>query len=121
MSIGNIISPTSIAILGASGGKGIVGNAVMSNIVSGGYIGKLYPVNPSSDTILDLKCYKSIIDIEDQVELAIIITPSKVVPQVMEECGKKGMKTAGFKEIREQGKILEDKVKQLLKIMELDS
>jgi acetyl coenzyme A synthetase (ADP forming)-like protein len=120
MSFENIISPTSIAVLGASGRKGSVGNAVMCNIISGGYTGKLYPVNPSSDRILDLKCYKSILDIKDPVELAIIITPSKVVPQVMEECGKKGIKTAviisaGFKEIGEQGKTLENRVKTIAK------
>jgi acetyl coenzyme A synthetase (ADP forming)-like protein len=116
----NIISPTSIAVLGASARIGSVGNAVMTNIISGGYAGKLYPVNPSASTVLSLKCYKSIIDIEDPVELAIIITPSSTVPSLMEECGKKGVKTAviisaGFKETGEQGKILEAKIKAIAK------
>jgi acyl-CoA synthetase (NDP forming) len=92
----------------------------MTNIISGGYAGKIYPVNPFADTILDLKCYKSILDIKDKVELAIIITPSSTVLSIMEECGKKGVKTAviisaGFKETGEQGKILEDKVKAIAK------
>ena len=82
----------------------------MTNIISGGFAGKLYPVNPSSETILGLKCYSSILE---AVDIAIIITPSTVVPQVLEECGKKGVKSAviiyaGFKEIGEQGKILEE-------------
>jgi len=61
----------------------------MTNIISGGFAGKLYPVNPSSETILGLKCYSSILE---AVDIAIIITPSTVVPQVLEECGKKGVK-----------------------------
>ena len=116
-----MISPASIAVLGASNRKNSVGNAVMANIISGGYAGKLYPVNPSHDTIQGLKCYKNIADIEYSVDLAIIITPSNVVPQVLEECGKKeGVKaaviiSAGFKETGEQGKILEDKIKRVAK------
>jgi acyl-CoA synthetase (NDP forming) len=92
----------------------------MTNIISGRYARKLYPANPFAETILNLKCYRSILDIEDKVELAIIITPSQIVPSVMEECGKKGVKTAviisaGFKETGEQGKILEDKVRTIAK------
>lgn len=121
MSIESIISPASVAVLGASNRKSSVGGAVMTNIISGGYTGKLYPVNPSHDTIQALKCYKSIVDIEYPVDLAIIITPSNVVPQVLEECGKKGgvkaavIISAGFKEIGQQGKILEDKIKRVAK------
>ena len=120
MNIESMFSPTSIAVLGASNRKGSVGNAVMINIISGGFAGKLYPVNPSSETILGLKCYSSILEIAEPVDLAIIIIPSKVVPRVLEECGKKGVNaaviiSAGFKEIGEQGKILEDKVKGVAK------
>ena len=121
MSIESIISPASVAVLGASNRKSSVGGAVMTNIISGGYTGKLYPVNPSHDTIQGLKCYKNIVDIEYPVDLAIIITPSNVVPQVLEECGKKGgvkaavIISAGFKEIGQQGKILEDKIKRVAK------
>jgi acyl-CoA synthetase (NDP forming) len=116
----NIISPTNVAVLGASARIGSVGNAVMTNIISGGNAGKIYPVNPSSDTVLGLKCYRSMTDIKDPVGLAIIITPSSTVPSIMEECGKKGVKTtviisAGFKETGEQGKIFEDKVKAIAK------
>jgi acetyltransferase len=103
MSIESMISPASVAVLGASNRKSSVGDAVMTNIISGGYSGKLYPINPSHDTIHGLKCYKNIVDIEYSVDLAIIITPSNVVPQVLEECGKKGgvkaavIISAGFK------------------------
>jgi acetyl coenzyme A synthetase (ADP forming)-like protein len=120
MNIESMFCPTSIAVLGASNRKGSVGNAVMTNIISGGFAGNLYPVNPSSETILGLRCYSSILEIAEPVDIAIIITPSKVVPQVLEECGKKGVKaaiiiSAGFKEIGEQGKILEQKIKSIAK------
>ena len=110
-----------MAIVGASSREGSVGNAVITNILSGGFTGKLYPVNPSSsDTILGLKCYKNIHDIDFPIDLAVIITPSNIVPQVIEECGRKGVKaaviiSAGFKETGEEGKILEDKIKRIAK------
>jgi acetyl coenzyme A synthetase (ADP forming)-like protein len=120
MGLKSLISPSNVAVLGASNRVGSVGNAVMTNILSGGFNGRVFPVNPSSDTILGVNCYRSILDIEHQVDLAIIITPSKVVPHVMEECGKKGVKTAiiisaGFKEIGEQGKVLEESIKRIAK------
>lgn len=118
MNVENIVHPKSVAIIGASNRNGSVGNAVMTNILSGGFTGNLYPVNPSSDTILGLKCYKNILDIDFYVDLAVIVTPNNIVPQVIEECGRKGVKaaviiSAGFKETGEQGKILEDKIKRI--------
>jgi acetyl coenzyme A synthetase (ADP forming)-like protein len=120
MTVENIFSPTSVAIIGASNRQGSVGNAVITNILSGGFTGKLYPVNPSSDTIAGLKCYKNILDIDYPIDLAVIITPSNIVPQVIEECGKKGINaaviiSAGFKETGEQGKMLEDQIKRIAK------
>ena len=120
MGLKSLISPSSVAVLGASNRVGSVGNAVMTNILSGGFIGRLFPVNPSSVTIFGMKCYNSILDIEHHVDLAIIITPSNVVPRVMEECGKKGVKTAiiisaGFKETGQQGKEREESIKRIAK------
>lgn len=121
MNIESIISPTSIAVLGASNRRGSVGNAVIANIVNGGYTGRVYPVNPSSETVLGLRCHRSILEIVEPADIAVIITPSNVVPPVLEECGKKGgvkaavIISAGFKEIGERGKILEDKIKRIAK------
>ena len=111
MGLNSLISPSNVAVLGASNRVGSVGNAVMTNILSGGFNGRVFPVNPSSGTILGMKCYSSILDIEHQVDLAIIITPSKVVPHVIEECGKNGVKTAiiisaGFKEMENRERYL---------------
>jgi acetyl coenzyme A synthetase (ADP forming)-like protein len=115
MSLDPILSPSSVAVLGASNREGGVGNAVIQNILSGKFTGRVYPVNPSSKEVLGLRCYSSILEIHDPVDLAVIITPSRSVPQVMEECGKKGVKgtviiSAGFKETGENGRLLEEEV-----------
>ncbi|MFQ5941664.1 MAG: acetate--CoA ligase family protein [Nitrososphaerales archaeon] len=117
MDLDRFISPKSVAVLGASNKEGSVGNAVMRNILQGGFTGVVYPVNPSSKEILGLKCYNSIIDLTDTVDLAIIITPSKTIPKLIEDCGNKAVKnvliiSAGFKETGEEGKLLEEQVKE---------
>jgi acetyltransferase len=64
MSLENLISPSSIAVFGASNREGSVGNAVITNIILGKFTGKIFPINPSSDTVLGLKCYKNIFAIK---------------------------------------------------------
>lgn len=100
MSIESIISPASVAVLGASNRKSSVGGAVMANIISGSYTGKLYPVNPSHDTIQGLKCYKCIVDIEYPVDLATIRVFDKVRSQgriyVQETEAMEVLKSYGF-------------------------
>jgi 4-hydroxybutyryl-CoA synthetase (ADP-forming) len=107
------LSPRSIAIIGASEKPG-VGKAIFSNIING-YKGRIYPINPSSTTVSGLKAYKSVLDIAEDIDLAVIATPNKSVPVVMEEVGKKKITcaiivSAGFKEVDEQGAELEKQV-----------
>ena len=109
------LSPRSIAIIGASEKPG-VGKAIFSNIING-YKGRIYPINPSSTTVSGLKAYKSVLDIAEDIDLAVIATPNKSVPVVMEEVGKKKITcaiivSAGFKEVDEQGAELEKQVAQ---------
>lgn len=110
-----IVSPMSVAVIGASNKVGSVGNAVIKNLVDANYTGVLYPVNPSSSEILGIRCYSNMQDIKGTIDLAIVIVPSKAVPQVIEDCGGKGVKgvviiSAGFKEVGELGKKLENQV-----------
>jgi len=112
------LSPKSIAIIGASEKSGI-GRAIFSNIKSG-YKGKIYPVTPSNEFVFGLKAYKSVLDIPEEIDLAVVATPNKIVPQVMEEVGKKKIKgaiivSAGFKEVDEQGAMLEKEVAAICK------
>ena len=112
------LSPQSIAVIGASEKAG-VGNAIFSNIVNG-YKGKIYPINPSSSTVLGIKAYKSVLDVPEDIDLAVVATPNRIVPAVMEDIGKKKIKgaiivTAGFKEADEQGERLEKDIESLAK------
>jgi 4-hydroxybutyrate---CoA ligase (ADP-forming) len=110
------LSPQSIAIIGASEKPG-VGKAIFSNIING-YKGKIYPITPSNPTVFGLKAYKSVLDIQEEIDLAIVATPNKIVPEVMEEIGKKKIKgaiivSAGFKEVDEHGARLEREIGEI--------
>jgi len=113
------LSPTSIAIIGASDKEGSVGRAITSNIMKG-YKGTIYPISPTRDTVFDKKAYKTVLDVSEQIDLAVIITKNTIVSTVLEECGKKGIKgaiviTAGFKEVDEEGAKLEQQLKEIAK------
>ena len=115
-----IFNPKSVAIIGASDVEGSVGYAIVKNFTQMGYTGKIYFVNVRKPEILGVKTYPSVDQIAESVDLAIIATPAKTVPDVMVECGKAHVKgviivSAGFKETGPAGKALEDKVYQAAK------
>ena len=115
-----IFYPRSVAVIGASNSVGSVGQVTFSNILLNGYTGVVYPVNLKSRSVMGVKAYPSLIHIPDEVDLAVIIVPAPFVPEIIEECGSKGVKaaviiTAGFKEIGEKGKLLEKRVTELAK------
>ncbi|MFX1323853.1 MAG: acetate--CoA ligase family protein [Promethearchaeota archaeon] len=100
-------NPKSIAIIGASDTPGKVGNTVTNNIKNT-FSGKIFPINPRTDNICGIACYKSILDVEEEIDLAIFVIPGKFVNKAAEECGKKKVKgliviSAGFKEIGGEG------------------
>ncbi len=108
-----IFKPKSIAIVGASRDPKAIGHQCLKNLIESGYEGKIYPINPKADEIEGLKCYHSILDIPDKVDLALIVVPAKYVPAVTEDCGKKGVKglviiASGFSEVGRRD--LEDEV-----------
>jgi acetyl coenzyme A synthetase (ADP forming)-like protein len=112
--------PKSVAVIGASSTSGKVGFAVMNSIQDSGYKGKVFPINPGAAEILGFKAYKSISDVPEPVELAVICVPAKAVNPIAEECGKKGIKgliviTAGFKEIGGEGKKLESDLVEIIR------
>lgn len=84
-----IFEPKSIAIIGASNIPNKLGNVLLKNLLFGKYSGKIYPVNPKYENVGGLKCFKSVLDIDGGVDCAIIATPAKTVPGIMEECAKK--------------------------------
>lgn len=110
--------PRSIAVIGASREEGSIGHELYKNIIQGGFTGVCYPVNKRAKYILANKCYSSIKEIEDEIDLAFIAVPAKEVINVAKECAEKGVKglvviSAGFSETGEEGRKLEN---ELLKI-----
>ena len=86
--------PASIAVIGASESAGKLGHEILKNLVEGGFPGALYPINPKSESILGLTCFRNVKDIPDSVDLAVLIIPARLVPQAIQDCGEKGVKGA---------------------------
>ncbi|MEM3252553.1 MAG: CoA-binding protein, partial [Thermoplasmata archaeon] len=117
-SLDPIFKPKSIAIIGASREPYAIGYTVVKNLLTTRYEGKIYPINPKADEILNLKCYHSILDVPDPVDLAVITVPAKITPAVVEEAGKKGVIgvaiiASGFSEVGEVD--LENKIVEIAK------
>lgn len=113
------LSPKSIAVIGASDKEGSVGRAITSNIMKG-FTGKIYPISPTRDKVFDMPAFKTVLDVTESIDLAVVVTKNDIVPTVLEECGKKGIKgviviTAGFKEVNEEGRKLEQQLKDIIK------
>jgi acetyltransferase len=103
-----LFKPRNVVIIGASREPGKVGHAVLRNIIESGFKGEVYPVNPRADKVLGLNAYKSVLEVPGDIDLAVIVIPAQAVLDVMEECGRKGVKyavviSAGFKEIGGEG------------------
>lgn len=101
-----------VAILGASTNPKKLSYGIVENLLTYGYEGGVYPVNPNAKELLGLTVYPSIHDVPDPVELAVIVLPSTVILETLEACGQRGIKavviiTGGFKEIGEGGAKLE--------------
>ncbi|PKO20691.1 MAG: acyl-CoA synthetase [Chloroflexi bacterium HGW-Chloroflexi-1] len=108
-------NPGGVAVIGASASPGKLGYQVLENIVQYGYEGKVYPVNPKAEEILGLPVYKSVLDVPDPVDLAVVLVPARFVPGVLAECGQRGLSgavviSAGFREVGREGKALEQQV-----------
>jgi len=109
-------SPRSIAVIGASGTPGKIGYQILYNLKTR-FRGQIYPVNPKQKEILGLKCCPSILDVPDEVDLAVISIPAKFVPEQVKLCGEKGVKAviviaSGFGETGEEGRKLEEEMLQ---------
>ncbi|NLT73373.1 MAG: acetate--CoA ligase family protein [Chloroflexi bacterium] len=110
--------PKSIAVIGASADSTKLGYQVLSNLVSSGFPGAIYPINPTATEILGLKVFKSVLDVPGPIDMVVILIPSRAVVSVMRECGQKGVQgaviiTAGFREAGPGGVALE---KELLEV-----
>lgn len=101
--------PRAVAVIGASRQRGTIGGEILSNLLSYGFKGLVYPVNPAATAIEGVECYPSIESIPGVVDLAVIVVPAAKVVEVAADCGRKGVKalvviSAGFSETGPEGK-----------------
>jgi acetyltransferase len=120
LNLDKIFDSKSIAVVGASDKEGSVGYTLIKNLTELGYKGKVYPVNIRKKEILGFKAYQTVDQLPETVDLAIIATPAKTVPDVVEQCGKAGIIgiiiiSAGFKEVGPEGKALEERILEIKK------
>jgi acetyl coenzyme A synthetase (ADP forming)-like protein len=111
-------TPKSVAIIGASRSPKKVGHVIFRNFIEGGFKGKVYPINPKTEDLFGHKCYSSVLNIKGRIDLAVIAIPAPIVPTVLKQCGRKGIKAAiivsgGFKEIGR--KDIEDDIVKIVK------
>ncbi len=90
-SIARLLAPSSVAIIGASRSRGTVGNELLRNLLAHDFPGTVYPVNPSGEPVAGVRSYPSVLDIDDDVHLAVVAVPATAVLGVVEDCGRKGV------------------------------
>jgi acetyltransferase len=115
MSLEKILNARSVAVVGASRDEQKRGYLAVRSLIESKYEGPIYPVNPHEETILGLRCYGKVTDIEDPVDLALITTPAETLPGIFERCGRKGIAgvvvvAGGFGEMGARGKQLQNKI-----------
>ena len=102
--LNGLLRPKSIAVIGASNKEGKIGYTVLKNLFADGYSGEIYPINSKDKEVQGLKAYPSVLDVPGEIDAAVVVIPAKFIPQVAEECGKKGIKgliiiASGFSEV----------------------
>lgn len=116
----SLFNPKSVAIIGASGStnKFKFSERPLRNLIKHGYKGKIYPINPQYETLNGLDCYKSVKDVPNEVETAIIVLPAKYTLDAVKECAEKGVKavlicSSGFAETGKEGKQIQEKMVEI--------
>ena len=102
-----IMNPRAVAVIGASAEDGKIGNSVMKNLINGGYQGAIYPIHPKAAEILGRKAYPSVLDVAEEIDVAVFAIPAKFCAAAMDEVGRKKIPGAvmipsGFAEVGEQ-------------------
>lgn len=115
-----IFNPHRIAVIGVTTNPNSVSGKLLINLVSGGFKGVVYPVNPDHEAVMGIPCYPSVGGLPKIPDLGIICTPAEKVPEMVRACGEAGVKgliiiSAGFKEIGEAGELLEKDIRAEIK------
>lgn len=107
-SVARLLTPRSVAVIGASRNPATVGHQVLRNLLAGGFAGPVFPVNPGAAHVASVKAYPSVVDIPDAVDVAVIAVPAAAVLDVVRDCARKGVAglvvlSAGFGEVGTAG------------------
>ncbi|MBA7626219.1 Peptidyl-lysine N-acetyltransferase Pat [subsurface metagenome] len=118
--IKSFFNPGSVALIGATDREGAVGRIVLENLLVAKDKRKIYPINPGREKIFDMKCYPNIRSVPEPPDLAIVVIPAELVPDIVEESGRAGVKaisiiSSGFKEIGEEGERREERIANIAK------
>src|SRR5512140_2438759 len=111
-------NPRSIAVVGASEDKRKVGGRPLAALIERGYAGKIFPINPRYQELAGKRCYPSILDVPDDIDMAIVSVPAAAVLEVLEQCARKGVRaavifSAGFGEVGAEGEAEQEKIRKL--------
>lgn len=111
----SFFNPQRIAVIGATDRPGSVGQTVLANLLADTFAGEVYPVNPSHTTLMGHDCYPRIQDVPGLVDLAVLVTPARTVPELMQDLGAAGVAaalviSAGFRERGARGAALEQQM-----------
>ncbi len=114
-----IFRPKSVAVIGASDREHTLNRAMFMNLIMGNFQGPVFPVNPKHSFVQGIRAYRTVEEVPDEVDLAVILVPRNAVLDVVEGCGRKGVKglivvTAGFKETGHEGAALERELADLV-------
>ena len=114
-----MLNPKTIALIGATEKEGVVGRIILDNLLRS-KPGNVFPINPNRKKVLEVDAYPDIPSVPEHVDLAVVATPARSVPQIVEQCGATGVDgvviiSAGFKEIGEEGSRLEAEIEQTRK------
>jgi acetyl coenzyme A synthetase (ADP forming)-like protein len=112
--------PEGVAVIGASSDPRKPGAGILYNLINHGYPGPIYPVNPRGGKIMGLRCYPSILEVPDPVELAVIVIRAHMVPSALGDCGERGLKgviviSGGFREMGTEGRLLERELVNIIR------
>jgi len=113
-------SPSSVALIGSTEKEKAVGRVILENLLETKDKCRIYPVNPKREKVFEMKCYPDILSLPEIPDLAVIATPARTVPDIVEECGKVGIKaiiiiSSGFKEVGTEGKARENRIMAIAK------
>ncbi len=106
--VSRFLSPTTVAVIGASRHRGTIGGEVLHNLISGGFNGAVYPVNSDADVVQSMPAYRRIGDVPAEIDLAVVAVPAADVVEVARQCAAAGVRalvviSAGFAETGEEG------------------